>query len=114
MASMQEKMRSLVNDDPSEAVTVGHDEHGHPDGGHVHVHAVSPWILLAVFGALIVLTVATVAITYVDLGPMNLVAALGIAVIKAALVIMFFMHLWWDRPFNSVVLVAAFFFVALF
>jgi len=112
MASMQEKMRSLVTANDSTSVT--HDAEVHKDGGHVHVHAVSPLVLLSVFGALLVLTVLTVAVTYVDLGPANLIVALGIAVVKAALVLMFFMHLWWDRPFNAVVLVAAFFFVALF
>jgi cytochrome c oxidase subunit IV len=46
-----------------------------------------------VYGALLALTLLTVGIAYLDLGPMNIVAALGIAVCKALLVMLFFMHL---------------------
>ena len=46
----------------------------------------------AVFGALLVLTFATVAVAYVDLGPLNTIVALTIAVAKGLLVILFFMH----------------------
>ena len=42
--------------------------------------------------ALLVLTVSTYAIAFLDLGPWNAVAALGIAAIKAILVALFFMH----------------------
>ena len=87
----------------------------HVDTHAAHTHAVAPWILLAVFGALLVLTVATVAVTWIDLGrTANVWIALFIAVAKAGLVALFFMHLWWDSKFNFVVLVASLFFVALF
>jgi len=89
----------------SEAIT-GHDE--------AHVHVVPPRILLGVFGALAVLTVVTVAVTYVDLGEMNLIVALAIAVVKATLVALYFMHLRWDRPINAVVFVTAIVFVTIF
>jgi len=90
-------------------------EHDHVDEHEAHVHAVAPWILLAVFAALLVLTIATVAVTWVDLGrTANVWIALAIAVAKAALVALFFMHLFWDSKFNFVVLVASLFFVALF
>lgn len=46
-----------------------------------------------VFAALLVLTALTVAVAYVDLGPVNTVVALTIAVIKGLLVMLFFMHL---------------------
>lgn len=116
MASMQEKMRSLVSN-PNTGE--GHaDVHSAREPatmeGHVHVHAVSPLILLSVFGVLLVLTVLTVAVTYIDLGPANLIVALGIAVVKAAFVILFFMHMWWDRPFNAIVLISALLFITLF
>ena len=53
--------------------------------------------------------------TWFDFGrTVNVWLALGIAVIKAALVAMFFMHLKWDSPFNGLVCIAAIFFVALF
>src|SRR5438445_12288329 len=50
-------------------------------------------LYVAVFAALIVLTVATVAVSYVDLGPASVVVALSIAFTKAVLVVLFFMHL---------------------
>lgn len=50
----------------------------------------------AVWGALIVLTVITVAVSYVNLGMMNVVVALLIASVKASLVALFFMHLRYD------------------
>jgi caa(3)-type oxidase subunit IV len=52
-----------------------------------------PRLYVAVFAALVVLTVATVAVSYVDLGPWSVVVALAIACSKALLVLLFFMHL---------------------
>ena len=46
----------------------------------------------AVFGALLLLLAATVGLAYVDLGPFNLLAAMSVAVVKAVLVILYFMH----------------------
>jgi cytochrome c oxidase subunit 4 len=95
----------------------------HADGGesHVaahgeqHIHVVPPWLLIAVFVALLILTGITVGVTVFDFGrTINVWLALGVAVAKATLVALFFMHLRWDSPFNSVILVAALFFVALF
>ena len=86
----------------------------HIDGHEAHVHVVPPWILLAVFAALLFLTFATVAVTWVDFGrTANVWIALTIAAVKSALVALYFMHLRWDSPFNSVILIAALFFVAL-
>ena len=74
-----------------------------------------PWTtLLATCIALIILTWLTVAATWFDLGALNLWIALIIATIKAALVVLFFMHLKYDRPFNVIVLVGALLFVLLF
>ena len=56
----------------------------------------------------------TVAVTWFDLGSFNLVAALAIAVVKASLVLLYFMHLRWDRPFNAVVLLLSLVLVVLF
>ena len=90
----------------------GHEE----DAAHEshEPHAVSLGTLTAVFGALLFLTVITVAVTYVDLGTANLFVALLIAVIKGTLVVAFFMHLWWDSPFNTIALFAALAFVMIF
>jgi len=48
---------------------------------------------IAVFAALLLLTVVTVLVSYVDLGLWNTVVALLIASVKASLVALFFMHL---------------------
>ena len=77
-------------------------------------HVVPLWLLAAVFGALMVLTCLTVAVACVDLGNLNLYLALAIAAVKASLVVLFFMHLFWDRPFNSMVFIGCLLFVCLF
>lgn len=45
-----------------------------------------------VCAALMLLTALTVQLSVVELGPLNTVAALGIAVVQAVLVVLFFMH----------------------
>jgi cytochrome c oxidase subunit IV len=84
-----------------------------PDAPH-GVHAVPRRVLLTVYGALVVFTAITVAASKVDLGQANIWVALLIAVIKGGLVVMYFMHLRWDSPFNGVILISALFFVSLF
>ena len=59
-------------------------------------HVVPLRIYYAVFTVLLAMTAATVAISFFDLGPMNTVAALGIAGFKATLVILYFMHVRWS------------------
>ena len=88
--------------------------HHQPDDGAIHPHIMSPKVLLAVYVALVVLTVLTVGITKVNFGNFNVGVALTIAVVKAALVILYFMHLKYDSPFNGLVLIIALLFVALF
>jgi len=85
------------------------------DSGHAEVcHVVPVRMLVGVLLALLVLTVVTVAVTLVDLGPFNLVVALSIALVKATLVLLYFMHLRWDRPFNAVIIISALAFVVIF
>lgn len=91
--------------------SAAHDA-SHPGQGTVH--AVPFPILVAVFAALLVLTFATVAATWVNLGELNLWVALGIATFKAGLVALYFMHLRYDHPFNGLVFVAALTVLSLF
>lgn len=77
-------------------------------------HLVPVSILAMTALALMVLTVITVAVRYVNLGEFNIWIAMIIATIKAALVCMYFMHLRYDRPFNALVLVFALLFSLLF
>jgi cytochrome c oxidase subunit 4 len=56
-------------------------------------HVVSRKIYFAIFGALMVLTAVTVWVANFDLpGPLNAILALSIAVLKATLVVLYFMH----------------------
>ncbi|MFP4143816.1 MAG: cytochrome C oxidase subunit IV family protein [Phycisphaeraceae bacterium] len=91
--------------------------HQDPSDQHVHDELAHPMPLATlggVFVGLLILTAATVGITWVDLGALNIWFALLIAVIKAGLVALYFMHLRYDAPFNGVVLLAALLFVAIF
>jgi cytochrome c oxidase subunit IV len=81
---------------------------------HALAHPVSLRLLLTVYAALMICTALTYMATWVELGNFNVWLALLIAVIKAGLVAMYFMHLRWDSPFNGIVLIASLFFVALF
>jgi cytochrome c oxidase subunit 4 len=67
----------------------------------------------SVFAALMVLTWITVAVAYVDLGALNKAVALGIATVKAVLVILFFMHVKESSRLTKVIVVTGFFFLAI-
>ncbi len=55
-------------------------------------HIVSPRIYIVIFLALLVGTAITVGASYVELGVFNPIIAIAIAVAKATLVVLFFMH----------------------
>jgi cytochrome c oxidase subunit 4 len=57
-----------------------------------------------VFTALIVLTAVTVTVAFIDLGALNNVVALGIACLKATLVLVYFMHLRYSSTLTRVAL----------
>ena len=85
----------------------GHDEHD-------FAHPLPLPLLFAVFIALVVLTIITVAQASFDLGSFDIAVVMGIATLKASLVMLFFMHLAFDKPFNIIVFLSSFVFVALF
>jgi cytochrome c oxidase subunit IV len=66
-------------------------------------HVVSPRIYYLIFGSLMVLTGVTVGVAFIDLRVMNTVVALTIAVVKATLVVLFFMHLKYSSRLTWVV-----------
>jgi cytochrome c oxidase subunit IV len=59
-----------------------------------------------VFAALIALTLLTVGVSLIDLGPLNIVVAMAIAVSKALLVMLFFMHLRYSSHLNWIIAAA--------
>ena len=66
-------------------------------------------LYLTIFAALMVGTALTVMVAAVDFGAMNNVVMLGIAITKALLVILFFMHVRWSTRLTWVVAGAGFF-----
>lgn len=80
-----------------------HDDHEH---GISHVASVKT--LLGTGMTLLFLTIITVLATKVDFGAnINLAIAMVIAVTKATLVVLFFMHLRYDKLFHTVIFVSA-------
>lgn len=64
----------------------------------------------SVFIALMILTALTVWVAFQDFGAMNNVLALGIAVIKSTLVVLFFMHVIHSTPLTKITLISGIFF----
>ena len=67
----------------------------------------------AIWAALLVLTYATVAVSRIDLGRLNAIAALTIAVFKALLVVLYFMHVRYSSRLTKLVVVGGFMWLAL-
>jgi cytochrome c oxidase subunit 4 len=67
----------------------------------------------AIFGALMVLTGVTVAAAFVNLGALNFPVAIAIAITKATLVILFFMHVKYSSRLTKMVVGMSFFFLAI-
>lgn len=72
-----------------------------------HEHHVPRSTYYAIFTALMALTAATVGLAFVDLGTLNVTVAMGVAVVKAALVVMFFMHVKYSSNLIKLVLLSA-------
>jgi cytochrome c oxidase subunit IV len=85
------------------------------NGGHIeHVeHHLPKNLYFAIFAALMVLTAMTVGLAYINLGPLNIVVALIVAIVKASLVVMFFMHLKYESHLTKVVLGAGIFWLVI-
>jgi cytochrome c oxidase subunit 4 len=72
-------------------------------------HIVPTRVYYTIFGILMLCTYLTVQIAFFDLGVLNTVAALTIAVFKATLVVLFFMHVKYSTRLTWVVALAALF-----
>ncbi|MEQ1756772.1 MAG: cytochrome C oxidase subunit IV family protein [Vicinamibacterales bacterium] len=64
-----------------------------------------------IFGALMVLTAVTVGVAFVNLGSLNFPVAIAIAVTKATLVVLFFMHVKYSSRLTKLIVGMAFFFL---
>jgi cytochrome c oxidase subunit 4 len=76
-------------------------------------HIIPKRTYFMIFAALIGLTALTTYAATVDLGPLNTVVALLIAMCKGSLVALFFMHLRWSSRLTHIVAVAALFWLAI-
>jgi cytochrome c oxidase subunit IV len=74
-----------------------------------HIASVKSYV--GIFATLMVLTTITVLVAYVNLGQLNKVVALGIASVKATLVILYFMHVKYSSRLTKLVVMAGFFFL---
>lgn len=76
-------------------------------------HVAPKSMYYTIFAALMVLTVITVAIARVDLGVLNLPVAMAVAVTKAMLVILFFMHVKYSPKLTQVTAFTGFVFLGI-
>lgn len=82
-------------------------------------HIIPVSVYLKVFGALMVLLVLTVLVALEDFsmrigwGPANIIIAMSIAVVKAALVILFFMHVKYSSRLTQFFVAIAFLFLCI-
>jgi cytochrome c oxidase subunit IV len=76
-------------------------------------HVVPLPVYFAVFVALLVLTALTTTIAFIDLGRLNVLVALTIAVVKASLVLLYFMHLRYSPRLTLVGVAIAFFWLGI-
>src|ERR1700679_3705146 len=80
---------------------------------HHGEHIVPLPVYFAVFGALIVLTWVTAFVATVDLGRLNVFVALSIAIFKASLVLLFFMHVKYGTRLTKMIVLAGIYWLIL-
>src|SRR2546425_1407430 len=74
---------------------------------------VPPGIYSTIFGILMLCTYLTVQISFFDLGALNTIAALVIAVFKATLVVLFFMHVKYSARLTWAVVIGGVFWLGI-
>ena len=83
-----------------------HDDHD----AHLVPYKVFVFVWLALLG----LTAVTVGASFLDLKQMTMFTALLIATVKCTLVILYFMHMRWDKPILAYFLIACLLTYAIF
>jgi cytochrome c oxidase subunit IV len=74
-------------------------------------HVASVKLYLTIFGSLMALTGITIGVAFINLGPLNFPVALAIAILKATLVILFFMHVKESSRLTKLIIGTGFFFL---
>jgi cytochrome c oxidase subunit 4 len=76
-------------------------------------HVVPKSVYFGVFFTLVVLTWVTTYVSTLDLGRWNIFVALAIAVCKASLVVLFFMHVHYSTRLTKMIVCCAIFWLSL-
>src|SRR6267142_7105933 len=76
-------------------------------------HILPKRVYYTIFGILMLCTYLTVQIAFLDLGRLNTVAALVIAVFKATLVVLFFMHVKYSTRLTWAVVLGSVFWLGI-
>ena len=76
-------------------------------------HILPTRVYYTIFGILILCTYLTVQIAFLDLGALNTIAALAIAVFKATLVVLFFMHVKYSTRLTWAVVIGSVFWLGI-
>ena len=74
-------------------------------------HVAPKSMYYGIFGALMVLTAVTVGVAFLNLGTLNFPVAIAIAITKATLVILFFMHAKYSSKLTQLFVGMSFFFL---
>src|SRR6185369_14906394 len=86
-----------------------HDPANITNPEHAEHHIVGPKTYSIIFITLLTLTGITVAAAFVNLGILNPIVALAIASTKAVIVILFFMHVFYQSKLVKMTVAAGFF-----
>jgi len=82
---------------------------------HGGAHVLPLKTYFAVFGSLLILTVLTVLVSVIGLpATASIIVAMLVALLKATLVVLWFMHLKFDDRFYSLIFIVSLFFLILF
>jgi cytochrome c oxidase subunit 4 len=76
-------------------------------------HIVPTRVYYAIFGLLMLCTYLTVQVAFFDLGAFNTVVALAIAVFKATIVVLFFMHVKYSTRLTWAVVLGSVFWLGI-
>jgi cytochrome c oxidase subunit 4 len=80
---------------------------------HSEHHIVPKRVYFLVFLALIVMTWVTAYVSTIDMGRLNIFVALSIAIFKASLVILFFMHVKYGTRLTKMIVLAGLYWLIL-
>jgi cytochrome c oxidase subunit IV len=88
-----------------------HSEHNEHSEQAEHIDSVGTYAVILV--TLLILTIATALVATIDLGPFNIIVALGIAVTKMLLVVLFFMHVRYSTRLTRLVMIGGLLWLAI-